>query len=84
MLIVRLSVTLAALGGTAMAGDLERCLAVDIGNAGWERHLNGDELVQVVAGSTEFDIIVEDDDIFGPYDAPDTPASRQLQTPLGH
>ena len=31
------------------------------GNAGWERHLNGDELVQVVAGSTEFDIIVEDE-----------------------
>lgn len=31
------------------------------GNAGWERHLNGDELVQVVAGSTEFDIIVDDE-----------------------
>ena len=31
------------------------------GNAGWERHMKGDELVQVVAGSTEFDIIVDDD-----------------------
>jgi mannose-6-phosphate isomerase-like protein (cupin superfamily) len=31
------------------------------GNAGWERHLKGDELVQIVAGSTEFDIIVDDD-----------------------
>ena len=31
------------------------------GNAGWERHMKGDELVQVVAGSTEFDIIIDDD-----------------------
>ena len=31
------------------------------GNAGWERHLKGDELVQVVAGETEFDIIVADE-----------------------
>ncbi|MBT5433844.1 MAG: cupin domain-containing protein [Alphaproteobacteria bacterium] len=29
------------------------------GNAGWERHMKGDELVHVMAGSTEFDIIVE-------------------------
>ncbi len=28
------------------------------GNAGWERHMKGDELVQVVAGSTEFDIML--------------------------
>ncbi len=31
------------------------------GNAGWERHMKGDELVQIVAGSTRFDIIVDDD-----------------------
>ena len=31
------------------------------GNAGWERHLNGDELVQVVSGETEFDLIVNDE-----------------------
>ena len=31
------------------------------GDSGWERHLKGDELVQIVAGSTEFDIIVDDD-----------------------
>ena len=31
------------------------------GNAGWERHMKGEELVQVVAGSTEFDIILDDD-----------------------
>jgi mannose-6-phosphate isomerase-like protein (cupin superfamily) len=31
------------------------------GNAGWERHLKGDELVQVLAGATEFDIIVDDE-----------------------
>ena len=31
------------------------------GSAGWERHMKGDELVQVVAGSTEFDIIIDDD-----------------------
>lgn len=30
------------------------------GNAGWERHMKGDELVQVLAGSTEFDIIIDD------------------------
>ncbi len=30
------------------------------GIAGWERHMKGEELVQVVAGSTEFDIIVDD------------------------
>ena len=29
------------------------------GNAGWERHMKGDELVHVMAGSTQFDIIVE-------------------------
>ena len=31
------------------------------GSAGWERHMKGDELVQIVAGSTEFDIILDDD-----------------------
>ena len=30
------------------------------GCAGWERHPAGDELVQIVAGATEFDIIVDD------------------------
>lgn len=30
------------------------------GNAGWERHLKGDELVQIIAGATAFDIIVDD------------------------
>lgn len=29
------------------------------GDAGWERHVTGDELVQVIAGSAEFDIIVD-------------------------
>jgi len=31
------------------------------GCAGWERHMKGDELVQVVAGRTEFDVIVADE-----------------------
>jgi mannose-6-phosphate isomerase-like protein (cupin superfamily) len=31
------------------------------GNAGWERHLAGDELVHVIAGSSEFDIIVDNE-----------------------
>lgn len=31
------------------------------GNAGWERHPAGDELVHIIAGSTEFDIIVDDE-----------------------
>ncbi|MDH3690606.1 MAG: cupin domain-containing protein [Gammaproteobacteria bacterium] len=31
------------------------------GNAGWERHLKGDELVQIIAGSAHFDIIIDDD-----------------------
>jgi mannose-6-phosphate isomerase-like protein (cupin superfamily) len=30
------------------------------GNGAWERHPNGDELVQVVDGSTKFHIITED------------------------
>ncbi len=30
------------------------------GESGWERHVTGDELVQVVAGETEFEIIVDD------------------------
>src|SRR5215471_3377560 len=30
------------------------------GRAAWERHPNGDELVQIVAGSTTIDIIVDD------------------------
>ncbi len=31
------------------------------GSGGWERHIKGDELVQILAGSTQFDIIVDDD-----------------------
>ena len=31
------------------------------GNAGWERHMKGDELVHVIAGSTDFDIIEDDE-----------------------
>ncbi|MBO88904.1 MAG: hypothetical protein CMP14_05240 [Rickettsiales bacterium] len=31
------------------------------GNAGWERHLAGDELVHVIAGATNFEIILEED-----------------------
>lgn len=31
------------------------------GNAGWERHMKGDELVHVIAGSTSFDIIQDDE-----------------------
>jgi mannose-6-phosphate isomerase-like protein (cupin superfamily) len=31
------------------------------GEAGWERHMKGDELVQVLSGKTQFDIIVGDD-----------------------
>lgn len=31
------------------------------GNAGWERHPKGDELVQIIAGTTEFDIIIDDE-----------------------
>jgi mannose-6-phosphate isomerase-like protein (cupin superfamily) len=30
------------------------------GRAAWERHPNGDELVQIIAGSTSVDIITED------------------------
>ena len=30
------------------------------GRAAWERHPNGDELVQIVAGSTTVDIIIDD------------------------
>ena len=30
------------------------------GSSGWERHPNGDEVVQILAGATRFDIIVED------------------------
>jgi len=30
------------------------------GRAAWERHPNGDELVQIIAGSTTVDIIVDD------------------------
>jgi len=29
------------------------------GNAGWERHMKGDELVHLMSGSTQFDIIIE-------------------------
>ena len=31
------------------------------GNAGWERHSAGDELVHIIEGATDFDIIVEDE-----------------------
>lgn len=31
------------------------------GNAGWERHLKGDEIVQILAGETDLDIIVDDE-----------------------
>ena len=44
-------------------GDFRDCgvfLGSFDGNAGWERHMKGDELVQVIAGATEFDIIVDD------------------------
>ena len=30
------------------------------GSSGWERHLKGDEIVQILEGSTRFDIIVDD------------------------
>lgn len=31
------------------------------GSSGWERHLNGDEIVQILEGSTRFEIIVDDE-----------------------
>ncbi len=49
---------------TLGTGDFRDCgvfLGSFDGNAGWERHMKGDELVQVIAGSTEFDIIVDDE-----------------------
>ncbi|MCY4502653.1 MAG: cupin domain-containing protein [Alphaproteobacteria bacterium] len=30
------------------------------GSSGWERHTKGDEIVQILEGSTRFDIIVDD------------------------
>jgi mannose-6-phosphate isomerase-like protein (cupin superfamily) len=30
------------------------------GSSGWERHPNGDEVVQILVGATRFDIIVDD------------------------
>ena len=45
-------------------GDFRDCgvmLGSFDGNAGWERHMKADELVQILAGSAEFDIIVDDD-----------------------
>lgn len=30
------------------------------GSSGWERHVKGDEIVQILEGSTRFDIIVDD------------------------
>jgi mannose-6-phosphate isomerase-like protein (cupin superfamily) len=30
------------------------------GSSGWERHPNGDEVVQILAGATRFDMIVDD------------------------
>ena len=43
-------------------GDFRDCgvfLGSFDGNAGWERHLKGDELVQILDGSAEFDIIID-------------------------
>ena len=31
------------------------------GSSGWERHLKGDELVQIVEGATRLDVIVDDE-----------------------
>ena len=31
------------------------------GSSGWERHLKGDEMVQIIEGSTRMDIIVNDE-----------------------
>ena len=31
------------------------------GSSGWERHPKGDELVQILAGSTRFEIIIDDE-----------------------
>ena len=31
------------------------------GSSGWERHPKGDELVQILEGSTRFDIVVDDE-----------------------
>jgi mannose-6-phosphate isomerase-like protein (cupin superfamily) len=53
----------AAAFSTLGTGDFRDCgvyLGSFDGCAGWERHMKGDELVQVVAGRTEFDIIVDD------------------------
>ena len=31
------------------------------GSSGWERHLKGDEIVQILEGSTRLDIVVDDE-----------------------
>ena len=31
------------------------------GSSGWERHLKGDEIVQIVEGATRLDVIVDDE-----------------------
>ena len=49
---------------TLGVGDFRDCgvfLGSFDGNAGWERHMKGDELVQILSGSTNFDIIIDDD-----------------------
>ena len=49
---------------TLGTGDFRDCgvfLGSFDGVAGWERHMKGDELVHVVGGSTQFDIIIDDD-----------------------
>ena len=49
---------------TLGVGDFRDCgvmLGSFDGNAGWERHMKGDELVQVLAGSAEFDIIIDEE-----------------------
>ena len=48
---------------TLGVGDFRDCgvfLGSFDGNAGWERHLKGDELVHVLGGEAEFDYITDD------------------------
>ena len=49
---------------TLGTGDFRDCgvfLGSFDGVAGWERHMKGDELVHVLSGATDFDIIIDDD-----------------------
>jgi len=48
---------------TLGTGDFRDCalfLGSFDGSAGWERHLKGDELVQILSGSACFDFIIDD------------------------